>query len=176
MEGYYKTPTNQPEPNNLRWSNVIADLMVPQRTLLAGWAMGIPCFYLLETVFRPGRGDPDRGLRGEILLGIWAGGLPLIHTHTFLALGLSSAGVLLYDMIHGGGPGQRKRSGILRKYAVYLAAAAVPAWAEGSGRYAGCWTGTGAAEGERFVIRADGRFVRFAADGTLAGSRIATPF
>ena len=127
MEGYYKTPTNQPEPNNLRWSNVIADLMVPQRTLLAGWAMGIPCFYLLETVFRPGRGDPDRGLRGEILLGIWAGGLPLIHTHTFLALGLSSAGVLLYDMIHGGGPGQRKRSGILRKYAVYLAAAAVPA-------------------------------------------------
>ena len=23
LEGYYKTPTNQPEPNNLRWSNVI---------------------------------------------------------------------------------------------------------------------------------------------------------
>ena len=59
-----------------------------------------------------------------------------------------------------------KRIAVLMMLLLF-AAAAVPAWAEGSGRYAGCWTGTGAAEGERFVIRADGRFVRFAADGTL---------
>ena len=68
MEGYYKTPTNQPEPNNLRWSNVIADLMIPQRTLLGGWAMGIPCFYLLETLFRPDREERLEESRGLVLL------------------------------------------------------------------------------------------------------------
>ena len=53
LTGYYKTPTNQPDPNNLRWSNVICDLMVPQRTILGGWCTAIPCFYLLDAVFRP---------------------------------------------------------------------------------------------------------------------------
>ncbi len=141
LEGYYKTPTNQPEPNNLRWSNVIVDLMVPQRTLLGGWCMVIPCFYLLETVFRPGwhpdgqaealppsweekscRGESVRGL---ILLGIWAGALPLIHTHSFVALALSSLGVMVYDLIHGDPLGQRTRKQLLVRYVLYgcLAAA-----------------------------------------------------
>ena len=44
--GYYRTPANQPDLN-LRFSNVIADLMIPQRALLGGWAMGIPALYLL---------------------------------------------------------------------------------------------------------------------------------
>ena len=119
MEGYYKTPTNQPEPNNLRWSNIICDLMIPQRTILGGWAMGIPCFYLLETLFRPDIRDPKESSRGLILLGIWAGALPLIHTHTFLALGLSSLGVLAYDMIHGDRGGGRARKEVLLPYLVY---------------------------------------------------------
>ncbi|MBR2822505.1 MAG: hypothetical protein IKE24_02325 [Clostridia bacterium] len=129
MEGYYKTPTNQPEPNNLRWSNVIADLMVPQRTLLGGWAMGIPCFYLLETLFRPERTEGKGEIRGLILLGIWAGSLPLIHTHTFLALGLGSLGVMGYDLIHGGKKKGRPRGRTLGRYAVYgglALAAALP--------------------------------------------------
>ena len=101
MTGYYKTPTNQPDPNNLRWSNVICDLMVPQRTLLGGWCMVIPCFYLLFSEFRARTRDPENGGRGIILLGVWAGALPLIHTHSFLALGLASVGCLCYDLIHG---------------------------------------------------------------------------
>ena len=101
LTGYYKTPTNQPDPNNLRWSNVICDLMVPQRTLLGGWCMVIPCFYLLNTEFRPRMQDPENRGRGLILLGVWAGALPLIHTHSFLALGLASFGAMCYDLIHG---------------------------------------------------------------------------
>ena len=125
MTGYYKTPTNQPKPNNLRWSNVICDLMIPQRTLLGGWAMGIPCFYLLETVFRLGGREKGPVFRGTLLLGIWAGLLPLIHTHTFLALALSSLGVMGYDLIHG--KGQRKE--IFLRYLLYggiAAALSVP--------------------------------------------------
>ena len=135
MEGYYKTPTNQPEPNNLRWSNVICDMMIPQRTLLGGWAMVIPCFYLLETVFRPGwasgSGEEDlllpswekpvsrSEIRGLVLLGIWAGALPLIHTHSFAALALASAGVLVYDMIHGDPTGLWSRKQMLGRYGIY---------------------------------------------------------
>jgi hypothetical protein len=33
--------------------------------------------------------------------GVMAGALPLIHTHSFLALGLASLGIMVYDWIHG---------------------------------------------------------------------------
>ena len=98
LEGYYKTPSNQPTPNNLRWSNVIADLMLPQRTLLGGWCMVLPCFYLLWRAFAPSSRE-ERSLRPVILLGVWGGALPLIHTHSFVALALCSAGLLAYDMV-----------------------------------------------------------------------------
>ena len=122
LTGFYKTPTNQPNPNNLRWSNVICDMMIPQRTLLGGWCAVIPCFYLLDAVFRPKKRDPGNGARGLILLGIWAGALPLIHTHSFLALGLASLGCMLYDWIHGDPDAmmiRRKRWQILVPYAVF---------------------------------------------------------
>ncbi len=96
LNGYYMTPTNQPTPNNLRWSNVIADLMLPQRTLLGGWCMVIPCFYLLWRAFQ----EKEKSLRQIVLLGVWGGALPLIHTHSFVALALCSAGLLVYDMLH----------------------------------------------------------------------------
>ena len=112
LKGYYTTPTNQPTPNNLRWSNVIADLMIPQRTLLGGWCMVIPCFYLLWTTFSASsvsssvvgalreEGAREKNWRPVILLGIWAGALPLIHTHSFVALALCSVGLLIHDLFH----------------------------------------------------------------------------
>ena len=128
LTGYYKTPTNQPDPNNLRWSNVICDLMVPQRTILGGWCMAIPCFYLMDAVFRPKKRDAGNGFRGLLLLGIWAGALPLIHTHSFLALGLASLGCMIYDLIHGDPDAmmiRRTRAQILLPYIIYAAVAAV---------------------------------------------------
>ena len=122
LTGYYKTPTNQPDPNNLRWSNVICDMMVPQRTLLGGWCMVIPCFYLLNAELRPRMLDPDNKNRGLVLLGIWAGALPLIHTHSFLALGLAAFGALCYDLIHGDPKAlteRRPRGRILLRYLAF---------------------------------------------------------
>ena len=114
LNGYYKTPTNQPEPNNLRWSNVIADLMVPQRTLLGGWTMVFPCFYLLYTVFDPRKRDKLGGTRPLVLLGVWGGLLPLIHTHSFLALGLCTVGMMLYDLVR-----DKERQAQLKRYAYF---------------------------------------------------------
>ena len=122
LTGYYKTPTNQPDPNNLRWSNVICDMMVPQRTLLGGWCMVIPCFYLLNTEFRARMMDPENKGRGLVLLGVWAGGIPLVHTHSFLALGLASFGAMCYDLIHGDPKAmtvRRPRGKILVRYLAY---------------------------------------------------------
>ncbi|MCH5287214.1 MAG: hypothetical protein J1E43_07315 [Christensenellaceae bacterium] len=119
LNGYYKTPTNQPDPNNLRWSNVIADLMIPQRTILGGWCMSLPCFYLLYLCFDPEKRDAWRG-RMTVLLGVWGGLLPLVHTHSFVALALCSAGMLVYDMIH-----EKERLKQFRQYVIYGAIAAL---------------------------------------------------
>ena len=132
LDGFYKTPTNQPDPNNLRWSNVVCDMMVPQRTLLGGWCTVIPCFYLLDTVFRPRKWEPGNKWRGLILLALWAGFLPLIHTHSFLALALASLGCMIYDWICGDPKSllfRRSRGKILRTYLIYggiTAALALP--------------------------------------------------
>jgi len=115
LNGYYMTPTNQPTPNNLRWSNVIADLMLPQRTLLGGWCMVIPCFYLLYAAFTPGKREGS-DWRKVILLGVWGGALPLIHTHSFTALALCSLGMLVYDALHLRG---RERKAQLLWYVLY---------------------------------------------------------
>lgn len=107
--GYYKTPANQPD-FNLRFSNVIADLMLPQRGLLGGWAMVLPALYLLFSAQRA------QSMRQTVMLALWASALPMVHTHTFLALGLFSGGYLIGRMLQY--PNERK--GILARSGVYL--------------------------------------------------------
>ena len=117
LNGWYQTPANHQEfaTYNLRWSNVIVDMMVPQRTTLAGWCQVIPCLYLLYDAIRPeipwgmelsdGADGPTAlwrrrtvPWRQAVLLGAWAGMLPMVNTHCFLALGLASAGWMAYDL------------------------------------------------------------------------------
>ena len=81
---YYHTPTNLPD-YNLRWVNPICDMIVPQRTTMAGWCMFFPTlWFLLEALQTKQR-------KYYITLGILAGCMPMIHTHTFLALGMICA-------------------------------------------------------------------------------------
>jgi len=95
FEGFYQTPTNQPDPHNLRWSNIICDMLIPQRGILGGWTMLLPCFnLLLPPLARRERHD----IRSLALLGLFAGGMPLLHTHSFLALALASAGFFFYSL------------------------------------------------------------------------------
>ncbi|MBQ7487423.1 MAG: hypothetical protein IJT77_08020 [Clostridia bacterium] len=107
--GYYKTPANQPDLN-LRFSNVIADLMIPQRSLLGGWAMVLPAFHYLIDTFE------KRQRKTLILLSLTAGALPLIHTHTFLALGLFSGGYILSHLITS----WHERGQVLKLAGIYL--------------------------------------------------------
>lgn len=97
LDGYYKTPTNLPALG-LRWVNPIVDMLIPQRATLMGWAILFPClFLLLQWTF--GKTDtPKHDLRKLAILGILAGSLPLMHTHSFLALGVISACYFVIDL------------------------------------------------------------------------------
>lgn len=100
LQGWYQTPANHAEFTryNLRFSNIIADMLVPQRTFLAGWTFLFPCIFLLWE----GMAQGFRNKRGLVLLGLMAGSLPLIHTHSFLALGMLSLGWMVYTLLKGG--------------------------------------------------------------------------
>ena len=111
--GFYQTPTNMPELN-LRWVNVICDMMIPQRTLLAGWTALLPAMYQLACALR------DHRRRDFAVLGVWAGALPMIHSHSFLALGLLSAGAMVYKLA---APGRAARTGWLKNFLLYGALA-----------------------------------------------------
>jgi hypothetical protein len=83
FNAFYETPTNF-VPNGLRWVNPIADMMIPQRALLFGWSLLFPCLFLLH------RAAIKRETRVFLPLAFLAGCLPLVHTHSFLALGIVS--------------------------------------------------------------------------------------
>lgn len=91
---YYMTPANRPG-ENVYWVNVICDSLIPQRTLLAGWSVMIPCLYLLCEAAQ------SRDRRSLAVFTVLAGALPMIHTHSFVALALLSAGVFLHLLACG---------------------------------------------------------------------------
>ena len=83
--GYYQTPTNLVD-NGIVWVNTICDLLIPQRTLLFGWGLLMAALYFLY------RGITKNRPRYALLAGIIAGAMPLVHTHSYLALGLVAFG------------------------------------------------------------------------------------
>lgn len=88
--GFYKTPTNL-YSENIRWVNVLTDMLLPQRATLFGWAVLFAVLLLLFcAVFR---GEEKLFLPAGILGGL----LPMIHTHSYLALGLIAACWLVYS-------------------------------------------------------------------------------
>lgn len=107
--GFYLTPTNLVD-ENIRWVNVIADMFLPQRATLFGYAVLFPALWLLyQAAFRERR-------EYFPLAGLFAASLPMIHTHSFLSAGIVSAVWLLLWLLHRVKPENRKkqnRGGIL---------------------------------------------------------------
>jgi len=95
FSGFYVTPTNLTD-EGVRWVNVIADMLVPQRATLFGWSVLFACLYLLfRAVFRNDE-------RAWLPAGIMGGLLPMIHTHSYLALGLTALCWLVYSLMRDG--------------------------------------------------------------------------
>lgn len=81
---FYKTPTNHIE-ENIRWVNPICDMIIPQRTTMAGWCVLLFCLRLLLEAIK------TESRKIFIILAIVAGCMPMIHTHSFLAIAFVSA-------------------------------------------------------------------------------------
>lgn len=92
---FYETPTNYVQ-SNIQWHNIICDMLIPQRATLFGWAILFPVLILLW------RGVKEKNKLYFITAGVLSGGLPLIHTHSFLALGVLCAGYVILDLITNG--------------------------------------------------------------------------
>lgn len=88
----------------IHWNNIVADMMVPQRTSLFGLSIGLMIFTSFAILWRrwhvnegaeASRNKP-RTLTLMMIAGGLAGILPLFHTHTYIAVGLVS--VVLFAM------------------------------------------------------------------------------
>lgn len=103
--GFYMTPTNL-LAENIRWVNVIADMFLPQRATLFGYAVLFPALLLLyEAVFQ------NKRLFFPIAA-LFASALPMIHTHSFLCMGIvSGVWLLLWLRRRCGSPVQEIRPG-----------------------------------------------------------------
>ena len=88
---FYETPTNN-VADNVLWVNPIADLLIPQRATLFGWSILLPCLYLLYRLAF------EEETRYSVYLGVLAGGLPLLHAHSFMALGMISACAVVHQL------------------------------------------------------------------------------
>lgn len=92
--GFYTTPTNFVE-KNIEWVNPIVDLLIPQRATLFGWCVLLPAVYLLWRFC----------YEGERRLWPWLAALvlplPLLHTHSALALVLLCLIGGVYTLVQG---------------------------------------------------------------------------
>ena len=105
---FYYTPTSLGDMN-MRWAQLICNMLIPQRATLFGWAILFPLLAFLLYALR------NHSKKCFIIAGIFAGALPMIHTHSFLGLGLVCVMWLFYDLRQS----SDKKHTILR-YALYI--------------------------------------------------------
>lgn len=94
--GFYETPTNL-VGNNIRWVNIIVDMLLPQRATLFGYATLFTCIWLLwRCVYQH-----EKEL--FLLTALLVASLTMVHTHSFLAMAFISAAWLLMYLCRGAG-------------------------------------------------------------------------
>lgn len=81
FDSFYTTPTNYTD-HFIRWSNTICDMIIPQRTTMAGWMVILPALWLMY------KAVTEHRRKYFVICGLLAGLMPMIHTHSFLAFGI----------------------------------------------------------------------------------------
>ena len=103
--GFYTTPTNL-TGENIRFVNIIADMLLPQRATLFGYATLFAAIYLLyKAVFEDRRSY-------FVVAAVFGSALPMVHTHSFLSFGLIAASFLLAKLFIGNGKEFKGDSGL----------------------------------------------------------------
>ncbi len=112
---YYHTPTNYNEMN-IRWANPICDMIIPQRTTMAGWTVAVFMISQLAEAVK------EKKFKTFVILGITAGMMPMIHTHSFVAIALISAVLVVIEYIS-----DKDRKGFYKNWLTYAGIAVVMA-------------------------------------------------
>ncbi len=112
--GYYRAPT-QLGDNNIDWANTITDMIVPQRTTMAGWTMLAAALWLLLDAV------DKKTVKAFLTVGIVAGCMPMIHTHSFMAVAAYSAVMLVYVFFTDKGD----RKDFCKRWGIFAGTAAV---------------------------------------------------
>ena len=102
---FYHTPTNARAGDfnhNICWANTICDMIIPQRTTMAGWCMFCPMLWLLVNAVR------ERSGKYYIVLGVLSGCMLMIHTHTLVAFALICAVMFIAGLVTERDAEQRK--------------------------------------------------------------------
>lgn len=76
---FYETPTNYVQ-ENVHWTNILVDMLLPQRATLFGWALLFPTILLLAMALK------EKKHRHMISAAILTGAMPMVHTHSFVAM------------------------------------------------------------------------------------------
>lgn len=121
FSAFYETPTNYVS-SNIQWHNILCDMLIPQRATLFGWAILFPVLALLmkaRSVTNPSISQLEQR-KYFILAGTAAGGLVLIHTHSFLALGILCAGFLTLDLYHARHREEPKRWPLIARFGAVM--------------------------------------------------------
>lgn len=111
---FYQTPTNLVD-NNVRWTNVVVDMCLPQRATLFGWAVLFPTILVLALALR------KKKRSYVILAGVLTGALPMIHTHSFVAMAFIGAVWLLGSLLQEIRPGWMEQKPVLERGLFVLA-------------------------------------------------------
>lgn len=92
FNAFYETPTNL-VGQNVRWTNIVADMLLPQRATLFGWmCLFAVLFILMRAVFSDEK-------RYYLIAGILAGLLPMIHTHSYFSVGLIAIAWIIVSLV-----------------------------------------------------------------------------
>lgn len=107
---FYETPTNYVNSGrdavdmagntitvqsfaNVRWTNVIADMLLPQRATLFGWTCLFAVLYILYmAVFKDKK-------HYFVIAGVMGGLITMVHTHSYFALGMIAIAWIIYSVI-----------------------------------------------------------------------------
>jgi len=91
--GFYRAPANMTD-HNIRWSNLLCDMLLPQRAFAPGWMMLTACLWMLLRAMR------TKETKRFAILGLLAGCMPMVHAHSLFSLALISLGAMGYCFFH----------------------------------------------------------------------------
>lgn len=99
----------------LRFSNIISDYILPQRTILPGLVLGLIAVYFLWRYW------DSRSVFSLAYAGLAVAFLPLVHTHTFVSMVIVAAGLMLIEFFEN----IRNPFGLLKRWLYFALPVAV---------------------------------------------------